>query len=510
VLDALVDSVERREGPMRLRNQTMPRGAAITRKPVELAAGVDVLPPSELDSVEISRSRSVVASGDDGASRASAPDPDSTYEDGLIPLDSEETRLLDKFWDEEKIVVDHIVNAASNWLLQNGIQPSDKIVRRGSLYRTRELPVSQRGRVSPEIPALTEKIAMTLEDLPADNNLYTFQDLLAPGFRPGEKACTAFRLEASQSFGEPYWPKSTKEWLKLAAWWLTKSRLLTKELGHATYQCYIGLSKAAWILFEVLPSDGAIEFGNKFVYNELWRLLKEAIHALRKDDFVPSALANESFRILEPTQPEERNLWLQPEKEDAVIQDLLRDESSYSFRALVAVDFGVVIPTHCAPESEKNYILTLTLHRNAHHVTVAVRNQLGHLDALNMLGEDNYPLVSETEVSTWFELEFHRRPMYVGFSSIEAAVPFWVQRNMLRRELLERPIALFSTTVEKVRYLPPAGSLISVGPAKLAFMEMRRAEDDRCRYREIKVENHFTTTRAISMTAVWRAPLTSP
>lgn len=482
ILDAVVDSVELRED----RAQAIRRWRTIQRTPVELGTGVDVVAPVELDSVEV---------------RLPPPDapasPEPEYEEGLIPVDSEETRALDQFWAEEKIVVGQIVAAASNWLLENGIQPSDKVVRAGTtLGRRDRIRAYDREPPTRNVPGDEDKFALTLQDL--DPTLYTVADLLAPsGFGCGAKASQAFRMEASQNYGTPDWPKTSKHWLKLAAWWLTKSRLLKKEIGHATHQSCIDLSKAAWIMSEMLPAGAALEAESKFVHNKLWTLLKTEIQALRRDGsvrFAPFAVEVESFRILEPTQPEERGPWLLPEREDWVTQNLLRDETSYSFRALVSVDFGVVMPTQCAPESDKNYLLTMTLQPEEHRVTIAVCNQLGHLDAVNMLGGQYFPLVSETDVSLWFQLEFRKRAMYVGFSSLEAAVPFWVQRNLLRRELLERPTALFSITAEKVRYLTPSNTLLSVGPAKLKLMEMRRAEDENCRYREIEVENHFVTT----------------
>jgi hypothetical protein len=201
--------------------------------------------------------------------------------------------------------------------------------------------------------------------------------------------------------------------VKLAAWCLTKSTLLAKERGHTTHQSCIDLSKVAWILSEVLPPDATMDAESKSVNATLLQLLKEELHAQRKDgaaQFSPFEIEADSFRLLEPMQPEERGLMQFPEKETAITENLLRDESSYSFRALVAVDFGVVIPTQCATESERNYILTMTLHREEQHVTIAVCNQMGHLVAVNMLSDVNFPLVSGTDVSNWFILEFHRHP----------------------------------------------------------------------------------------------------
>jgi hypothetical protein len=154
-LHTQVEAVEQKEGPMRIRAEALRRSAKRQPEPVELAAGVDATPPSELDSVEINRPPTSVIPEADGALRSSVADID--YQDGLIPVESEGTRALDQFSEEEKIAVGHIVNAASSWLFQHGIQPSNKVVRSGSHYRRHVLGSSH----DAELPLLTEIITLS-------------------------------------------------------------------------------------------------------------------------------------------------------------------------------------------------------------------------------------------------------------------------------------------------------------------------------------------------------------
>lgn len=504
----------------------------IKRKPVELPT--NTAPPTtfavELDSVEIARP--IVPEPVPTVAPLKALEYSISPSDGLPELDIKKMRLdnvdpadLDEkmlveeigltgmleYETEEKIVVDDIMLKAERFLAQQGYQ----VDRQTSMRRreSRKASVAKHRPSKDYLPTLSEPLAVTYHDLPPSYHIYSKFDILEEGFMPGKKIAETFRLAAQNASSIPGWPQTATDWLRVAAWWLLKSKLMLEgpgTLDDSVPLSFIDLAKASWILTEVVPptneAQAQLDADSRIAYAHLWRKSKD-LHAKHQPrDFIPFMPQPEMMLVVEPQQPEEQ--WF---SQDSVLamdlfDILIHEDKSIRYQSFVRLDLGRVRPDYFAAPllTEMNYLLIMSMETHSHEARLTVHNQAASLPAHIVLTEANIgPELTEDVMDAWVEILLENRPVWAGFATPDSAIPYLVEWNIVRRELFERWTALFSAEVDKVRYVAEDRQALGqrlpqfgwTSAASIKLMEKRNIDDENERFRQMIIDGKTVTTR---------------
>ncbi|TGZ76408.1 hypothetical protein EX30DRAFT_375516 [Ascodesmis nigricans] len=485
---------------------------AVKRGPVELPAGQPVF--VELDSKEIPRPEileeapvlavdSSLPEVDVNKMRLAEADPAEMDEKQV----AEETGLevILQHESEEKIVVDQIMMQAERFLAQQGFNRTLSLNRRKTRRNIHIPRFNPTMMNTTQVPVIDQPMAITYTDLPPSYNIYSKMDIIGAEFNPGEKICETFRLAAAHNVDTPDWPKSTADWLRIAAWWLLKCRVAVDTAG-VSQQTFVDWAKSSWILTEAVPptpeQQAAMERDLQLAYTELWQQMKLIFFTHQASQMQPFTPTLEALNILEVKQLEEESRDPDPVILMDLFEALVTPDPHVRARCFVALDFGVIRPADAfAAPIDVHYLLLLLMDPLTQEMRITIYNQSGTVNVHHLFWHSDFSTeMTESNAHVWLEVDWNRRAIFAGFSSVQASQPYATARNWARRQLLERPRTMCSVDVERVRYLKESGQMATysaasgwIGSVNLKLMEMRRAEDENQRYREIVVEGHFTT-----------------